>query len=222
LIGTHPDEFAAVASAFDKLGFAALEAPLSCPHTPGYGRIGKQDNPEAVYAIVRAICANTSKPLLVKLPPAASNLVEMAIAAKEGGAYGLTAVNTIGPAMVIDVDCARPVLGFGIGGISGAALKPLAVAAVYELYAKLDMPIVGTGGVSCGRDAVEMFMAGATAVGVGTAVIERDVSVFSKINKEISEFLAARGMNSVRDLRGLAHHERPSKDYANCTANSRK
>jgi len=207
LIGTSVEEFAHVASRMDKLEFAALEVPLSCPHTPGYGKLGHQDNPEEVFQIVLAICSNTSKPVLVKVPPAASaaNLVEMAVAAKDAGAYGITASNTIGPGMLIDIDSATPYLGFRIGGISGPALKPLAIATVYQLFEAVDMPIIGTGGVSSGRDAVEMIMAGATAVGIGTAILTRGMSAFQNISDEVEDILKERGVTSLSEIRGLAH-----------------
>ncbi len=207
LIGTCVEEFAYVSSRMDKMGFAALEVPLSCPHTPGYGKLGNQDNPEDVFQTVTTICSNTSKPLFVKLPPAAStdNLVELAVAAKEAGAYGITASNTIGPGMIIDIDSGSPYLGFKIGGISGPALKPLAVATVFQLFEAVDMPIIGTGGVSSGRDAIEMIMAGATAVGIGTAVLTRGLSAFQDIVNEMAEILMERGVTSLSEIRGLAH-----------------
>ncbi len=209
IIGTCVEEFSRVASKMDELEFAALEAPLSCPHTPGYGKLGNQDNPEEVFQIVSAICSSSSKPLFVKLPPAASssNLIELALAAKDAGAYGITAVNTIGPGMLIDIDSGRPYLGFRIGGISGPALKPLAVASVYQLFEAVDMPIIGAGGVSSGRDAVEMIMAGATAVGIGTAILSRGLSAFQDIADEMTRTLMARGVTSVSEIRGLAHNE---------------
>jgi len=209
LIGTSVEEFAYVASRMNKLEFAALEVPLSCPHTPGYGKLGNQDNPEEVFQIVSTICSNTSKPLFVKLPPVASsdNIVEMALAAKDAGAYGLTASNTIGPGMLIDIDSGKPYLGFRIGGISGPALKPLAIATVYQLFEAVDMPIIGTGGVSSGRDAIEMIMAGATAVGIGTSVVWRGMSAFKDIAEEMAEILIARGVTSLAEIRGLAHNE---------------
>ncbi len=209
LIGTQAEEFIPVASRMDKLGFAALEVPLSCPHTPGFGKLGKQDNPEAVTKIVAAIRSCSSKPLFVKVPPLAATeqFIEMAQAAKEAGAYGITAVNTIGPGMLIDVEAAKPYMGFKIGGVSGPALKPLAVASVYELYKAVDLPIIGTGGVSSGRDAIEMIMAGATAVGIGTAVLAGGPSVFEKIVREMGQILAERGVSSISEIRGIAHGE---------------
>ncbi|MCP4683642.1 MAG: dihydroorotate dehydrogenase [Desulfobacterales bacterium] len=209
IIGTCVEEFSHVAARMDKLEFAALEVPLSCPHTPGYGKLGNQDNPEDVFEIVSAVSSNTSKPILVKLPPAAStaNIVDLAFAAKDAGAYGITAVNTIGPGMIIDIESKRPYLGFGIGGISGPALKPLAVASVYQLFESVDLPIIGTGGISSGRDAIEMIMAGATAIGMGSAVLSRGLSAFQEIADEMARILARLGVSSLAEIRGMAHHE---------------
>lgn len=205
IIGTSLDDFIQIASEFDKLDFSALEVPISCPHTPGYGKIAKQDNPETVFQIVSTICSYTSKPLFVKVPPAISNLVEIAKAAEAAGAYGITAVNTIGPGMLIDINSRKPYLGFGIGGISGPILKPLAIASVFELFKAVNIPIIGVGGVSTGYDVIEMIMAGATAVGIGTAVLLRGFSVFEKINKEMGNIMDEQGILSLAEIRGLAH-----------------
>ncbi len=207
LIGTTPDEFSEVAARMDVMAFKALEVPLSCPHTPGYGKMGNQDDPQTTHEIVSAVCRHTTKPVFVKLPPAAAaaNLIETAVAAKEAGASGITASNTIGPGMLIDIDSAAPYLGFGVGGVSGPALKPLAIATVFQLYEAVDLPVIGTGGVSTGKDAVEMMMAGATAVGIGTAVYSRGISVFRHIVDEIAEILVKRGVASLSEIRGIAH-----------------
>ncbi|MBN1586118.1 MAG: dihydroorotate dehydrogenase [Candidatus Omnitrophica bacterium] len=207
LIGSNIEEFAQMAAAFDPLGFAALEIPVSCPHTPGFGKMARQDDPDTIREIVKAVCAHTSKPVFIKLPAAANNMVELALAAKEAGAYGLTAVNTVGPGMLINIETGRPYLGFGIGGISGPALKPLAIAATYQLSKEVGLPIIGTGGVSTGADAIEMIMAGATAVGVGTAVLSGGPSAFAQIAGEMTQILAEKGVSSLKDVRGLAHGE---------------
>lgn len=205
LIGTRREEFSRLASEFDKLKFVALEVPLSCPHTPGYGKMADQDNPEAVFQIVSNICSNTSKPVLVKLPPVGNSLVKMALAAKDAGAYGITVGNTVGPAMLIEVDSGKPYFGSRMGGVSGPLLRPLVVAAIFQLFEKVDLPIIGTGGVCTGRDAIEMIMAGASAVGIGSAVLFRGLSVFRDITDEMKQILSARGVSSISDIRGAAH-----------------
>ncbi|MCX7045733.1 MAG: dihydroorotate dehydrogenase [Candidatus Sumerlaeota bacterium] len=205
LIGTQPEEFAVVASAFDKLDFAALEIPVSCPHTPGFGKMARQDTPEMVLTILKWVRANTTKPVFIKVPAAAQNLSELVAAAREGGACGITAVNTIGPGMLINIDARKPYLGFGIGGVSGPALKPLAVAATYAIAASCDIPIIGTGGVMTGEDALELIMAGAVGVGVGTAVIERGIEAFELIAREMADWMRARGVKNLDEIRGAAH-----------------
>ncbi|KPA19482.1 Dihydroorotate dehydrogenase, classes 1 and 2 [Candidatus Magnetomorum sp. HK-1] len=205
IIGTCIEDFVKVTKEIDKIKFAALEVPLSCPHTPGFGKMGNQDNPDDVFRIVKAITENTSKPLFVKLPPIDNKLIEMAIAAQEAGAFGITAVNTVGPGMLIDIKSGKPYLGFGMGGISGPLLKPLAIAAIYQLYKAIKIPIIGTGGVSSGSDAIEMIMAGASVVGIGTAVYKRGITVFEEIVNEMKQICIKLGIKSLSDIRGLSH-----------------
>ncbi len=107
--------------------------------------------------------------------------------------------------MVIDVQARRPVLANRTGGLSGPAIRPLAVRCVYEIYRAVDLPIIGTGGVTCGRDAVEMIMAGATAVGIGSAVYGEGPEVFRRIAAEMAALMAELGAESVEEMQGAAH-----------------
>jgi dihydroorotate dehydrogenase (NAD+) catalytic subunit len=107
--------------------------------------------------------------------------------------------------MVIDVHARRPVLANRTGGLSGPAIRPLAVRCVYEIYRAVDLPIIGTGGVSSGRDAVEMIMAGATAVGVGSAVYDEGPGAFRRILGQMENLLVELGYSSVAEMRGAAH-----------------
>jgi dihydroorotate dehydrogenase (NAD+) catalytic subunit len=120
------------------------------------------------------------------------------------GADGITAINTL-PGMIVDVHARRPVLANRIGGLSGPAIRPLAVRCVYEISQAVDLPIVGTGGVASGRDAVEMIMAGATAVGVGSAVYEEGPAVFARIAREMAALMDELGYRAVAEMRGAAH-----------------
>ncbi|MGD8398309.1 MAG: dihydroorotate dehydrogenase, partial [Anaerolineae bacterium] len=122
----------------------------------------------------------------------------------DAGADGITAINTL-TGMVIDVDARRPVLANRTGGLSGPAIRPRAVRCVYEVFQAVDVPIVGTGGVSSGRDAVEMIMAGATAVGVGSAVYGEGPEVFGRIGGEVAALIAELGYDSVAEMIGAAH-----------------
>ncbi len=208
-IGQEADEFAEVASRLMACGFAALEIPLSCPHTPGYGTLAGHSTPEATERITRAVRAETDRPLFVKLSPNVGGIGELALAAVEGGADGVSAVNTLGPGMVIDVEAGCPVLDFKMGGVSGPALRPVAVRCVYDIAtafrkAGKEAAIVGVGGVATGRDAMEMMMAGATAVGLGTAVYSRGIEVFRHISEEVAELCRGLGLQSVSEARGAA------------------
>ena len=205
VIGTEPDDFARVAEKMSALPFAALELPLSCPHTPGYGLLAGQGTPEATAAITSAVRSVTGKPIFVKLSPNIPALGETAAAAEQAGADAITAVNSMGPGMLINIEAREPVLDFKFGGVTGPALRPVAVRCVYDIYKAVRIPIIGTGGVSCGRDAVEMMMAGATAVGLGSAVYTRGVEVFGQICREMGEWMSANGVTSAKELIGAAH-----------------
>jgi len=209
VVGREAEEFARVAERLMPCGFAALEIPLSCPHTPGYGTLAGHGTPEATERIARAVRQATDRPVFVKLSPNVPAIGELALAALEGGADGITAVNTLGPGMIIDVETRQPVLDFKVGGVSGPALKPIAVRCVYDVATALrqagrEAPIIGVGGVASGRDALEMIMAGASAVGIGTAVYQRGLGVFAAVADELRRLCRQLGYGSLAAARGAA------------------
>jgi dihydroorotate dehydrogenase (NAD+) catalytic subunit len=209
-IGQEAEEFAAVAEKLMPCGFDALELPLSCPHTPGYGVLAGHSTPEATERIARTVCEVTDRPVFVKLSPNVPAIGELVLAALEGGAAGISAVNTLGPGMVIDVVARHPVLDFQVGGVSGPALRPVAVRCVFDAYAAMqengwDAPIIGIGGVSNGRHALEMIMAGASAVGIGTGAYQRGPEVFGQVAAELRQLCAQLDISSLQDVRGAAH-----------------
>lgn len=208
IIGTTAEDFVRVAEKLLPGQFAAVEIPLSCPHTPGFGTMAGQQTPEATYAITKAVCGATDLPVWVKLSPNSQSIGEVAKAAQEAGAAAITAVNTMGPGMILDPASRAPLLGFGRGGVSGAALRPIAVQAVYDIAEAVDLPIIGTGGVETGRDAYEMLLAGASAVGVGTAVLTRGVDAFRIIASELSELMDRLGNPRLSDIVRKAHAAR--------------
>ncbi len=206
-VGQEADEFAEVAARLMPCGFAAVEIPLSCPHTPGYGTLAGHSTPEATERIARAVRSATDRPIFVKLSPNVEGIGDLALAALEGGADGISAVNTLGPGMIINVEAREPVLDFKVGGVSGPALRPVAVRCVYDVAtalrnSKREAPIIGIGGVASGRDALEMIMAGATAVGVGTAVYQRGIEVFGTIAAELRDLCGRLGIASLEEVRG--------------------
>jgi dihydroorotate dehydrogenase (NAD+) catalytic subunit len=211
IVGRDVNEFEIIAEKLNvaiknkKLKIHAVEPTLSCPHTPGFGTMAGQSTPEATAEITKAVRKKINLPIIIKLSPNAPALVDVAKAAEESGADAINIGNSVGPGMVIDIEKKKPVLGFGYGGMSGPAIKPIAVRCVYDLYQSIKIPIIGTGGVTYGVDAIEMMMAGATAVGVGTALYYRGPSVFGTIADEMKDWLEKHGYQSVKEIIGIAH-----------------
>ncbi len=176
VFGGNPEEFAEVASWFAQ-DARAFELNVSCPHAEGYGAAIGTD-PEMVEECTRAV-ARLGVPVWVKLTPNVTDITLCGRAAEHGGASAVVAVNTL-KAMRISPELRRPVLGYGTGGLSGRAIFPVALRCVYELYGACSVPIIGCGGVSSPRDVIEMMMAGAGAVEIGTAVIN-GIDIFETI-----------------------------------------
>jgi dihydroorotate dehydrogenase (NAD+) catalytic subunit len=209
IIGTNAEDFAYMAKHFigkeNPCGFAAVEVPLSCPHTPGYGMLAGQGTPEATEKITKAVKSHIDLPVIIKLSPNIPNISDVAKAAEKAGADAINMGNTLGPGMVINIETKKPVLDFKVGGLSGPAIRPVAVRCVYDLYKSVKIPIIGTGGVTTWHDAVEMMMAGATAVGVGSAVYYDGITVFRNINKGMEKFMKEQGYKNVKEMVGAAH-----------------
>jgi dihydroorotate dehydrogenase subfamily 1 len=163
-------------------------------------------DPEPMVSAIRAAKSALEVPVLIKLSPHHGDMAESARAAADAGADGIVAINSFGPVLSIDIETAMPRLGGrdGYGWISGPALKPLAVRCVRDIARAVPLPVIGVGGVSRGTDAVEMLMAGATAVGVCTAAILRGPGTFGKIAAELSAWLDQHGYASVGDIVGQA------------------
>ena len=180
IFGGSPEEFAAVADWFVDSA-AGFELNLSCPHAEGYGAALGAD-PSVVEACTAAV-VELGLPVWVKLTPNVTDIAAIGRAAEQGGASALVAINTV-RAMRVSTDLRRPVLGNGYGGLSGRAIFPIAVRCVYELYEACDCPIVGCGGVSSAADVLEMMMAGASAVEIGSAVLA-EPEIFSAIGGDL-------------------------------------
>ncbi|MEI6292328.1 MAG: dihydroorotate dehydrogenase [Methanomicrobiales archaeon] len=196
VFGGNPSEFREVASWF-KGRVSGIELNLSCPHAEGYGAAIGSD-PGMVEACTRAV-KSLGMPVWVKLTPNVADITACGVAAERGGADGIVAINTV-KAMRISTDLKRPVLGNRFGGLSGPAIFPIAIRCVYELYEACCIPVIGCGGVSSAHDVVEMMMAGAAAVQVGSAVIQ-DRDIFHSIYDTL---YAADGI-SPDDIVGCAH-----------------
>lgn len=200
------EEFVEVARILATAEPDMIELNLSCPNVAAeYGEIfaaSPKATAEAVAAVKRAVPC----PVIAKLAPNVPDIGRIARAAEEAGADAITAINTM-PGMVIDIESGRPILSNREGGLSGPALKPIAIRCVYEIARAVRIPIIGTGGVLTGEDAIEMIMAGATAVGVGSAVAYRGLGVFQAIRQEMEAWLVAHGHRCLDEIRGQAHRE---------------
>jgi dihydroorotate dehydrogenase (NAD+) catalytic subunit len=199
IFGAGEAEFAEVAAGLP--GASAYELNVSCPHAKGYGmQVGT--DPVLVKNITSAVKKVVKAPVWVKLTPNVTDITSVGRAAQEGGADAVVAVNTL-KAMAIDINTGYPILGNINGGLSGPAIKPVAVRCIHELYGVLDIPIIGAGGVSTWADAVELIMAGASAVEIGSAVYD-DLGVFASVSMGLSDYLDRKNMK-LKDLIGLSH-----------------
>ena len=201
--GRRVEDYAQAAEALAGVdGVSAVEVNLSCPNLEGRAGIFAHDSDLSARVIeATSVCG---RPRWAKLSPNTDRLVEIAGVVREAGADAVTLVNTV-LGMVIDTSTGRPALGKGGGGLSGRAIHPVAVRAVYDVRAAHpDLPIIGVGGVWSGSDAVELLLAGADAVQVGTATFE-DPRAVLRISAELEEWLGDRGLDSVRSIVGAAH-----------------
>ena len=195
-------DFARVCARLDsEAHVAALELNVSCPNV--------EEAPETSTEIVRACRSATAKPLYAKLSPASSDLAELARALEAAGADGLSLVNTI-RGLALDERTLRPRLARGVGGLSGPALRPIALAAVFTCRRATSLPIVGMGGVRSGRDALELLAAGASAVALGT-VLFADPGAPARIRAELELEIAALGVESPSAAVGIAHQTLDSR-----------
>ncbi len=200
VFGFEPGEYARVASRLAEAGAIAIELNCSCPHVSGVREIGSR--PELVEEVVRTVKdAVPDKPVFVKLSPNVTDITRIGLAAEKAGADGVVAINTV-RALAIDVELRRPVLSAGFGGLSGPAIKPIAVRAVCELYTALDVPVIGCGGIMGWRDVVEFILAGASAVQVGSAVYYRGLGVFCAITSGLEAYMERMGYSRVADMVG--------------------
>lgn len=202
MFGGDDKEFAQVARTLDGNDFAAYELNLSCPHVSGVGTEVGHD-PEEVGKVVKAVKACTSKPVFAKLSPNTDRLVEVARAAVDSGADGLTAINTL-KSFPIDIESGKQALSNGYGGLSGGAIRPVALRCVYELREEFDVPIMGCGGVATWEDAVQFFLAGADAVQLGTSTV-RNFEIFNDVNLGIISYMEKKGVARLEDMVGTAH-----------------
>ncbi len=203
IFGKNEKEFVKLAEKMQKFGADAVELNLSCPHAKGYGLEVGSDT-KLVKDITSKVKNKIEIPVFVKLSPNITNIIDIAKSAEEGNADAIVAINTI-KAMKIDIELKIPVLSNIIGGYSGKAIKPIGVRCIYEISKNVDIPVIGVGGITTGEDAIEYFLARASADEIGSGIYYRGIEIFKIICNEIEKWMIKQGYNDLSEIIGAAH-----------------
>ena len=202
LVGSVPDDFKMMIEEFTNCNVTAFELNLSCPHVAKVGlEVG--DDPELVKKIVTTVKNSTNIPAIAKVGLGTTNYLNTVKTAIDSGIDAITAINTV-RAMAIDVETQRPILSNKFGGLSGTPIKPIALRCVYEISSKYDIPIIGCGGISTWEDAIEFFLAGASAIQLGSAIGDNWINVFDDINKGVLQYMKQKNYSTIDEMVGLA------------------
>jgi len=202
LVGSIPEDFEMMIKEFENCKVTAYELNLSCPHVAKVGlEVG--DDPELVKKIVTTVKNSTDVPVIAKVGLGTTHYLNTVSTAIDSGIDAITAINTV-RAMAIDVETKRPILSNKFGGLSGTPIKPIALRCVYEISSKYDIPIIGCGGISTWEDAVEFFLAGASAIQIGSAIGDNWIDAFSDINNGIISYMERNGFSKIEDMVGIA------------------
>ena len=202
IAGENEREYAEIAARLEGIcGIAAVEVNISCPNVAS-GGMEFGTSPKAAAAITAAVRDATTMPVIVKLSPNVTDITLIAAAVCDAGADALTLINTV-RGMAIDSGTGKPVLGNIIGGLSGPAIKPVALYAVFRVSQVVNIPVIGCGGIMCAEDAIEFFQAGASAVQVGTATLSEPAAAL-KVLDGIEAYLAQRDIKNLRSILGIA------------------
>ena len=202
LVGSIPKDFEMMINEFKNCNVTAFELNLSCPHVAKVGlEVG--DDPELVKKIVTTVKNSTNSPVIAKVGLGTTNYLNTVKTAIDSGIDAITAINTV-RAMAIDVETQRPILSNKYGGLSGTPIKPIALRCVYEISSKYDIPIIGCGGISTWEDAIEFFLAGASAIQLGSAIGDNWINVFDDINKGVLQYMKQKNYSTIEEMVGLA------------------
>ena len=202
LVGSIPEDFEMMINEFKNCNVTAFELNLSCPHVAKVGlEVG--DDPELVKKIVTTVKNSTNIPVIAKVGLGTTDYLNTVKIAIDSGIDAITAINTV-RAMAIDVETQRPILSNKFGGLSGTPIKPIALRCVYEITSKYDIPVIGCGGISTWEDAVEFFLAGASAIQLGSAIGDNWINVFDDINNGVLQYMKKKNYSTIKDMVGLA------------------
>jgi dihydroorotate dehydrogenase (NAD+) catalytic subunit len=199
--GNSPEDYAECARRIDELDcIPAIELNISCPNVK-HGGMAFGTTPEGAASVVKAVREAYKKTLIVKLSPNVSSITDIALAVQDAGADAVSLINTL-MGMAIDIEKRKRVLSIGTGGLSGPAVKPVALRMVYQVARAVQIPVIGLGGISNAKDAIEFLLAGASAIEIGTANF-LDPAISVKVAQGINEYLDKHGFASVKDIVGI-------------------
>jgi len=206
IYGASGDDFAQIASKIENY-IDLIELNVSCPHAQKGCGASIGEDPSLTGEIVKAVKKTVDIPVIVKLTPNVTDIVDIALSAEKAGCDGLTLINSLGPGLKIDIETANPILSNKFGGMSGPAIKPIALRCVYDVYDAVKIPVIGVGGISDYRDAVEFLFAGASCVQIGTSLMYKGPSIFNEINLGVQKFMFKKGYKFIDEMVGIAHKD---------------
>ncbi|HBD94787.1 MAG: hypothetical protein A2015_09305 [Spirochaetes bacterium GWF1_31_7] len=199
-------EFKETIEELDSSVYDIIELNISCPNVADEFGHAFANSPHSASNVMRIARSATNKPIIVKLSPNYPNIGLIAKACEDAGADGITAINTVGPGMLIDINTFQPKLTNKVGGVSGPAILPIAIRAVYDIYKAVTIPIIGMGGITEVEDAIQMIAVGAQLYGVGTGILYHGIDIFNTINTGIDEYLREKNLQ-YDDLVGIVHKQ---------------
>jgi len=205
IYGANEHEFAEIAATVqDRVD--AVELNVSCPHAMGGCGAAIGQDPNLTANIIRSVKKSVKIPVFVKLTPNVTDIVEIATSAEDAGADALTMINSLGPGMKIDIKTGKPILKNRFGGLSGPAVKPVAVRCVYDVFDSVKIPIIGVGGIRDYQDVLEFIYAGASCVQIGTSIMYEGLEIFETINMDLEGFMSEMGYSTIDEMVGIAHN----------------
>lgn len=204
IYGADPVEFRNIALKIEEI-VDMVELNVSCPHAMGGCGASIGQDPDFTAGIVKSVKKSIKIPLSVKLTPNVTDIVEIAVAAQDAGCDAITLINSLGPGMRIDIETAQPILHNKFGGLSGPAIKPIALRCVYDVYESVDVPLIGVGGIRDYKDVIEFMYAGASSVQIGTAIYYEGLDVFNKICTGLEKFMIKKDYQNIMEIIGKAH-----------------
>lgn len=183
-----------------------IELNISCPNVEDdFGKPLGLERGAAAKVVTEVKKVSGKIPVIAKLTPNVSDIAEIAKACEAAGADGITAINAVSQGIIIDIKKRKPVMGAKTGAVSGPAILPISVRCVYDIYEVVKIPIIGVGGVTSISDVIQMFMAGATLIGVGTATYLKGMGIYNQLKKELEEYMEKENIKSLKELIGVAH-----------------